>query len=138
MFAEPKFGAKNVPRTGGGGVQASEWQQLALGTEMLRPARHASRATAALLLLASTPHAHGSTPGDGGGVGAPPQWELVETGALPVIGQKHPDVVKHTILSGFETGQFQRINDTYYLTANELGMCGGVVRPRPLPRVGPA
>ena len=109
---------------------------------MPRPARHASRATAALLLLASTPHAHGSTPGgDGGsgGVGAP-QWELVETGALPVIGQKHPDVVKHTILSGFETGQFQRINDTYYLTANELGMCGGVVRsrPSPLPRVGPA
>ena len=24
---------------------------------------------------------------------------------------------------GFETGQYQRINDTYYYTANELGMC---------------
>ena len=99
---------------------------------MRHPAQHAGRATAALLLLASAPHAHGSTPGgDDSGVGAPPRWELVETGALPVIGQKHPDVVKHTILSGFETGQFQRINDTYFLTANELGMCGGVVRNRP-------
>ena len=28
---------------------------------------------------------------------------------------------------GFETGQYQRIGDTFYYTANELGMCPGVV-----------
>jgi hypothetical protein len=56
-----------------------------------------------------------------------PKWELVSTEPLPVIGQKHPDVVSASILTGFETGQYQRINDTFYYTANELGMCGGVV-----------
>jgi hypothetical protein len=56
-----------------------------------------------------------------------PKWELVYTAPLPVIGSKHPDVVSASILTGFETGQYQRINDTYYLTANELGMCAGVV-----------
>lgn len=56
-----------------------------------------------------------------------PKWELVSTAPLPVIGSKHPDVVSTSILTGFETGQYQRINDTYYLTANELGMCAGVV-----------
>jgi hypothetical protein len=51
----------------------------------------------------------------------------VETSALPVIGKTHPDVVKHSIYSGFETGQYQRINDTFYYTANELGMCPHVL-----------
>lgn len=56
-----------------------------------------------------------------------PEWELVSTAPLPVIGSKHPDVLSASILTGFETGQYQRINDTYYLTANELGMCANVV-----------
>ena len=56
-----------------------------------------------------------------------PKWELVSTAPLPVIGSKHPDVVSASILAGFETGQYQRINGTFYLTANELGMCAGVV-----------
>ena len=30
-------------------------------------------------------------------------------------------------MTGFETGQYQRINDTFYYMANELGMCPGVV-----------
>lgn len=51
-----------------------------------------------------------------------PQWELVDVSAAPVIGATHPDVVKHGIFSGFETGQYQRINETFYYTANELGM----------------
>ena len=33
----------------------------------------------------------------------------------------------HGIFAGFETGQYQRIGDTFYMTANELGMCKGVV-----------
>jgi hypothetical protein len=52
-----------------------------------------------------------------------PQWELVNATVLPVIGPTHPDVVKHTIQSGFETGQFFRLNGTFYYTANELGVC---------------
>ena len=56
-----------------------------------------------------------------------PEWELVETGALPAIGPSHPDVVQHTIYNGFETGQYQLINGTYYLSVNELGMCKGMV-----------
>jgi hypothetical protein len=56
-----------------------------------------------------------------------PIWELVSVEPLPVIGSKHPDVVSASILTGFETGQYQRINDTFYYTANELGMCAGVV-----------
>ena len=55
-----------------------------------------------------------------------PKWELVETGALPVIGPSHPDVTNQ-IYDGFETGQYQRINGTYYLAVNELGMCQGKV-----------
>ena len=56
-----------------------------------------------------------------------PKWELVSTEPLPVIGHKHPDVLSASILAGFETGQYQRIGDTFYYTANELGMCTGVV-----------
>ena len=33
-----------------------------------------------------------------------PKWELVETTTAPVIGPDHPDVVKHSIYAGFETG----------------------------------
>jgi len=39
-----------------------------------------------------------------------PRWELVMASALPVIGRAHPDVVAHNIFSGFETGQFFRLN----------------------------
>ncbi len=56
-----------------------------------------------------------------------PKWELVSIAPHPVIGSKHPDAISASILTGFETGQYQRINDTFYLTANELGMCAGVV-----------
>jgi len=56
----------------------------------------------------------------------PPKWELVETTAVPVIENTHPDVVANCIFAGFETGQYQRINNTFYYTANELGMCPGV------------
>jgi hypothetical protein len=52
-----------------------------------------------------------------------PRWEVVEAGAAPVIGPQHPDVLEHSIQSGFETGQFFRLNGTYYYTANELGTC---------------
>ena len=41
----------------------------------------------------------------------------------PVIGPQHPDVIKHTIQSGFETGQYFTLNGTHYYTANELGTC---------------
>ena len=56
-----------------------------------------------------------------------PRWELVTASVLPVIGPKHPDVISHTIMNGFETGQYQRINATFFYTANELGMCPGMV-----------
>ena len=52
-----------------------------------------------------------------------PKWELVHTIQEPVIGRTHPDVIAHTIQSGFETGQYFRLNGTYYYTANELGTC---------------
>ena len=52
-----------------------------------------------------------------------PHWEVVEAGAEPVIGPQHPDVLEHSIQSGFETGQFFRVNGTFYYTANELGTC---------------
>ena len=41
----------------------------------------------------------------------------------PVIGPQHPDVIKHSIQSGFETGQYFTLNGTHYYTANELGTC---------------
>lgn len=58
-----------------------------------------------------------------------PEWVLVNATTDPVIGPTHPDVVKHAIGSGFETGQYFRLNDTFYYTANELGTCpnGGTV-----------
>jgi len=43
----------------------------------------------------------------------------------PVIGRAQ--AAAHGIFAGFETGQYQRIGDTFYYTANELGMCPGVV-----------
>jgi hypothetical protein len=36
-------------------------------------------------------------------------------------------VIKHNIYNGFETGQFFQVNGTFYYTANELGMCKGVL-----------
>ena len=52
-----------------------------------------------------------------------PKWELVEAEAQPVIGRTHPDVIAHSIQSGFETGQYFRLNGTFYYVANELGTC---------------
>ena len=54
-----------------------------------------------------------------------PQWELFEATATPIIGQAQAR--QHGILAGFETGQFQRLGETFYYTANELGLCEGVV-----------
>eukprot|EP00937_MAST-01D_sp_MAST-1D-sp2_P005586 g5586.t1 len=54
-----------------------------------------------------------------------PQWELVEATAAPIIGEAQAK--QHGILQGFETGQFQRLGNTYYYTANELGLCAGQV-----------
>ena len=56
-----------------------------------------------------------------------PQWELVEAKLEPVIGRAHPDVVEHGVFRGFETGQYHRVNGTFFYTANELGMCDGVL-----------
>ena len=55
-----------------------------------------------------------------------PQWEIVEVSQVPVIGMDTPDVKKWNIHNGFETGQYQRLGNTFYYTANELGMCEGV------------
>jgi len=50
-----------------------------------------------------------------------PQWVVVESTPAPVIDEAMG--LPYNIFNGFETGQYQRINGTYYLTANELGMC---------------
>ena len=54
-----------------------------------------------------------------------PQWETVEATPTPLIDKEQG--AAHGIFAGFETGQYQRIGDTFYITANELGMCRGVV-----------
>ena len=54
-----------------------------------------------------------------------PQWEVFEATTTPIIDQAQAQ--QHGILQGFETGQFQRRGDTFYYTANELGLCEGVV-----------
>ena len=90
---------------------------------------HAKAGNTAGFVRATPPPAPGPTPSPP--LPPPsdsPRWEWVSTSTVPVIGEKHPDVVKHGIFSGFETGQFQRINDTFYYTANELGTnCDGVL-----------
>ena len=54
-----------------------------------------------------------------------PQWELVEATTTPIIDKGQAQ--QHGILQGFETGHFQRVGSTFYYTANELGLCEGVV-----------
>lgn len=54
-----------------------------------------------------------------------PQWQTVMATPTPLIDQQH--AAAYGIFAGFETGQYQRIGDTFYMTVNELGMCRGVV-----------
>jgi hypothetical protein len=54
-----------------------------------------------------------------------PQWEVVSASAEPVIGPAQ--TVPHGVHQGFETGQFMKINGTYYVAINELGLCEDVV-----------
>ena len=55
----------------------------------------------------------------------PPDWEVVSSAAEPVIGPA--ESVPHGVYQGFETGQFLKINDTYFVAINELGLCRDVV-----------
>lgn len=50
-----------------------------------------------------------------------PVWEVVEATPIPLLDAT--EGAKYNIYSGFETGQYQRIDNMYYLTVNELGMC---------------
>ena len=54
-----------------------------------------------------------------------PQWEVVSTAAKPVIGSD--EAFPHGIYQGFETGFYFKVNDTYYYSATELGLCKGIV-----------
>jgi hypothetical protein len=50
-----------------------------------------------------------------------PQWETVSSDAAPVIGPA--ETLPHGVHQGFETGQFFKQNDTYFVAINELGLC---------------
>eukprot|EP00947_MAST-08B_sp_MAST-8B-sp1_P002916 g2916.t1 len=52
---------------------------------------------------------------------ASPRWELVSSSSEPVIGPEQ--TIPHGVYQGFETGQYTKINGTYYYAANELGLC---------------
>lgn len=54
-----------------------------------------------------------------------PQWEVVSSSAVPVIGPAQ--TVPHGVYQGFETGSFMKVNGTYYVAINELGLCKDVV-----------
>jgi hypothetical protein len=49
---------------------------------------------------------------------------VVSMAATPVIGSEQ--ALPHGILQGFETGNFFKVNATYYYAATELGLCKGV------------
>ena len=59
-----------------------------------------------------------------GGSAVQPQWEVVSAAAEPVIGADLAN--PHGILQGFETGNFMKVNNTYYYAATELGFCKGI------------
>ena len=54
-----------------------------------------------------------------------PQWEVVSTAHKAVIGSA--EAVPHGIYQGFETGFYFKVNDTYYYSATELGLCKGII-----------
>ena len=54
-----------------------------------------------------------------------PQWEVVSVATRTVIGSA--ESLPHGIYQGFETGFYFKVNDTYYYSATELGLCKGIV-----------
>ena len=76
-----------------------------------------------LLLHATTARSAAATSRLRGGA-MQPQWEVVSAAAEPVIGKDLAN--PHGILQGFETGNFMKVNNTYYYAATELGFCKGI------------